>query len=477
MHDVDFSHSQAVLLGAAHYTNGLPDMPAAQQSLHAVRSTLIGPRCGWPSSRVTVFEDPADHRTPHITWLLSEATDAVVFYYAGHGVFLEGGRLGLALADKVLRFDDLRPALRARAVLVILDCCFSDVGEFADITELADQVERATRSDDAVTLAFSLASREAVYDDRADGLTYFTKAVVETVHHGLPGIGATLSVADIHRAAADQLAGLDLAAGALRPDPVQLDGKPAGQLAFASNAPSPLPEHREGPKPPVARRDELLAIFETHAPQRVSVTANLLLAVAAGVFGWDACALAVSRSWEWALMGIMLFGMTLGEIHVPWWGRAALTDEGLVLHRGPGLAARVRAPWSGIAAVLWRDVAVERVVIGRLPQGRTRVTLHMSPETAAKVWESVPFKGYAHYRYGFGQARYRDMGVSWPLGDVDTPVEDVATAFRASLPEDAAIVAVPDDVPAPAYPRPRVWAAVISILFFGGVATLLALLG
>ena len=125
----------------------------------------------------------------------------------------------------------------------------------------------------------------------------------------------------------------------------------------------------------------------------------------------------------------------------------------------------------------WQDVRVERVVIGPLPHGRTRVTLHVSPETAARVWESVPFKGFAKYRNGVGQSMHLDLGVAWPLGDVDTPAEDVAAAFRASLPDDVAIVVVPGDVPAPAYPRPRVWAAAVYLLFMGAIATLLAMLG
>lgn len=146
MDAIDFSRSQAIVVGTANYTQGLPGMPAAGRSMHAMRSTLVGPRCGWPGSRVALFEDRAEAErvTLQIAALMRDVSDVLLFYYVGHGLLLDDGQLGLALTDTSraadvraatsLRFDALCAELtrhcHARATLVILDCCFSDVGEF-----------------------------------------------------------------------------------------------------------------------------------------------------------------------------------------------------------------------------------------------------------------------------------------------------------------------------------------------------------
>ncbi|TCO55645.1 caspase family protein [Actinocrispum wychmicini] len=252
MSTIDFTRSRAILVGTGHYTHGLPGMPAALNSLAAMRALLTGPHCGWPKSRIAVFPDKTTgaRLDQRIAALIHDTTDVLLFYYVGHGQLLDGEHLGMALVDThsaptmryatSLRLNDLREELTrrcsARVKVVILDCCFSGLAtRNTQGIGLADQVRLVTKVEGAYTLTASRASQKAIYEDGPAGLTYFTKIFTDVVHDGIPGTGAQLTLKNIHQEVATRLLHLNLPDGHLRPEPSTLVMDTAEQLAFARN--------------------------------------------------------------------------------------------------------------------------------------------------------------------------------------------------------------------------------------------------
>jgi hypothetical protein len=465
---------RAVVLGCARYA-ALPDIPAAHHSVQALRSALIGPGSGWPLSRVAVLEDPAGSAKVArlVEGLLRDAADTLVFYYAGHARLSDDGDLRLAVADSDgdestwLRASDvLGPvgAHGARDKLVVVDACFADVPPgVSDIDDLADRVERAIRVRGARTLVFCLASREAVYDDRAGGLTYLAHALVEAAPGGI-------EVAEVSR----RVAGLALDAGRLRPerDPADVpaeasDRTPAEPPGAAVVHPVVTLSGPEPEAPAPADEDAAEPVrFRVSAPRPVrafELVASVVVAALSLALGWTLAGGGVSA----VLTALVAWATLRDEVHVAWW-REVQVGDALVLHRRRLLRAFRREEAKGLA-VDWARAGIERVVVGRA-RGLTRVTLHVSPEAGARVWNDTPFAGFGGYRYGVLSGGER--GIAWPLGDVDAPVEDVASAFRAAVPAGVPVEVVLNAEPR--YHRARRWVLLTYLVVFGGVLAGLA---
>ncbi|MBW4718156.1 hypothetical protein [Saccharothrix obliqua] len=433
----------AVLMGGYRGT-ALPDVVAARHSVQALRGVLTGR----PGTRVEV---PAagPRSAGAIAALLGEPADRLLLYYAGHARLTDDGDVLLGLPDSDpddvstwLRFADVRASVRAHGApgkVVVLDCCFTDGADNADsVDDLADRVERATRVDGARTLVFCLASREAVYDDRANGLTYLGHALVRALSRG----------ADV-TAAADDPGLRGVHAGRLRPTPAV--------EPVATAEPNPAVEGET-----VAARDVEPVRFRVSVPRSVVVYDRVALVAVAAMTVWIGSVLGVDV-WAFAMMTLVAARMMESEVHVPWWRWVRVGDE-LTLHRGRGVAAFVKRGLKKELSLDWRHAGVERVVVGRVGS-RSRVNLHVSPDAAARLWNVVPFTGFGGYRYGLFAHGAR--GLAWPLGDVHAPAEEVAEAFRAAVPAgvDVAVVLNAE----PPYRRARRWVLVFYLLFFGSL--------
>lgn len=272
---IDFSASRAILVGTADHAggSGLTAMPAALNSLDAMRALLTGPNCGWPVARVTEFRDRAtgDGVDREVATLIGEATDVVLFYYVGHGQLLRGGDdLGMALTDTStqvelrratsLRLNDLREDLRysgARVKLVILDCCFSGIAtkNIQGPGNLADQIDRAARVTGTFTLTASRANQAAIHEDGNGGLTYFTKVLTDVVGDGIAGAPAELTLADIHHELDERFRYLPIKNGLDRPEPTRLFQDSADRFVFARNA-APAHTHRAVAERPAPKTPE-----------------------------------------------------------------------------------------------------------------------------------------------------------------------------------------------------------------------------
>jgi hypothetical protein len=446
--------SRAILVGCARYA-ALPDLPAADRGVQALRSALIGPGSGWPTSRVAVVSDPAGavKAARLVEGLLRDDADALVFYYVGHARLSDDGDVRLAVADSDA--DDESTWLRARDVLgavdahdartklVVLDLCFAEIPpDVSDVDELADRVERATGG----ALVFCLASREGVYDDRAGGLTYLAHALVRSARDRLDPAEA-----------AREVTRLAPPAGRLRPLPA------GGPGTRPRNEDEPAASSRPDPgEDPVT--------FRVSIPRSVRVVEVVGRAAVVGIGPWFG--LTLGGNGITTVMFTLIAWAVLGaEVHVAWWRRVEVGRDALVLRRGPDLAARLGFG-SKPLPVNWGRAGFERVVVGRV-RGLTRVTLHVSPEAAGRVWNDVPFTGFGGYRYGI--ASDRERGFAWPLGDVHAPVDEVASAFRAAVPAGVAVDVVLSVEPR--YHRARRWVLVTYLLVFGGVLAGLAFAG
>ncbi|MES4909183.1 MULTISPECIES: caspase family protein [unclassified Streptomyces] len=134
--------SRVVLLGTAEYQSAeLTSLPAVRGNLAGLRAALTDPDRGLLlPSHCRVLGDGEPVATPAVGAALAtaaqEATDLLLVYYAGHGLLDEDGRLYLSLTDTdpdnvgfsaipvelILR---LVGRARAKARVLILDCCFS----------------------------------------------------------------------------------------------------------------------------------------------------------------------------------------------------------------------------------------------------------------------------------------------------------------------------------------------------------------
>lgn len=138
----DPARSRAVLIGASHFTAArpdLPDIPAVQANLMALRQVLTSPdtRILRPEfCRVLIDPTSADEVGTALSEAAATTTDLLLVYYAGHGLVDDRGRLHLALAHTyphrarwtALPLDLLREEIANSAAttrVLVLDCCFS----------------------------------------------------------------------------------------------------------------------------------------------------------------------------------------------------------------------------------------------------------------------------------------------------------------------------------------------------------------
>jgi hypothetical protein len=134
--------SRAVLIGASTFRSpDLTAIPAVSNNLQALRDNLTDPEHGLLSSEHCLVEGiDASASLPSVGAALSrasrEATDLLLVYYAGHGLLDDDGSLYLGLEDTeprnvgysgvpIARIKRDLGEARARARVLILDCCFS----------------------------------------------------------------------------------------------------------------------------------------------------------------------------------------------------------------------------------------------------------------------------------------------------------------------------------------------------------------
>jgi TPR repeat protein len=115
-----------------------PDIPAAGNNVRDLARSLTAPGAAFDEEHCAVLSDPGQSTEvgKAVAAAARDAEDVLLVYYTGHGVVDRRGRLYLALPDtdheepewSSVAFTTLRDELmesRARARILILDCCFS----------------------------------------------------------------------------------------------------------------------------------------------------------------------------------------------------------------------------------------------------------------------------------------------------------------------------------------------------------------
>lgn len=190
--------SRAVLVGVSDYTS-LERLPAVANNVATLRRVITDPDLwGLPDDHCVTLLNPTsvDEVLDAVHSAASAASDALVFYFAGHGLLDDRSELYLALPGsnedrlyRALRYDDVRRevVVTARACfgkVVLLDCCYSGralQGGMSGSVELADHA----RVDGSYVMTASAETSVALAPP-GDEYTAFTGALVNKLLHGVP---------------------------------------------------------------------------------------------------------------------------------------------------------------------------------------------------------------------------------------------------------------------------------------------------
>ncbi|MFE3206111.1 caspase domain-containing protein [Embleya sp. NPDC059237] len=249
---IDRSGSRAVLIGVPRYRDpDFPDVPAAGNSLRAMRRMLVDEELGgWPDGQVFVLP-PIDCRRVMSSLRLhaQNTTGVLLLYFVGHGTVTPNGDLVLAVSDTLadqpdvtgLEYSKVRSVLRdspARVTAVVLDCCYSgrvidvlagEQGHLADITDVRG----------AYTLT---AADRAAHAGQANTRTPFTGELLDLIGTGIAGGPPVLTFAELYPHLRHRLIARNL------PQPNQRGTDTADKCPVAKNTaaepPTPAPRPR-----------------------------------------------------------------------------------------------------------------------------------------------------------------------------------------------------------------------------------------
>jgi hypothetical protein len=256
--------SLAILIGVSEYTaTGFPSIPAARNSLDAIRRVLTDPLlCAWPG-RVTTILDPASRDALSLTLaeLAERTTGDLLLYYVGHGTLSPRGDLCLTVtttrpdrpAITGVPWVDVADALRtspARTRIAILDCCFAGQAiEALATTQTHDTVADIVHVEGVYTLTATTRNRTAhvpPVEQQTHARTSFTGELVDLITAGIPHGPETLTLGAIYPVLRHRLAAKAL------PLPNQRGTDLADRFVLTRNAwrpPTPPPVDARRPDP------------------------------------------------------------------------------------------------------------------------------------------------------------------------------------------------------------------------------------
>lgn len=199
----------ALLIGVSDYELGLNPLPSSVKDVDALQRVLAHPELGgFAETDITVLKNPQRQEMEEAIYQLfsnRKKDDLLLFYFSGHGIKDENGRL--YLATRVTRKDGngrlIKPSSVASAYLhesinesrsqhqvIILDCCYS--GAIAQgmmvkddgTVNLKDYLGGKGRAilTSSTSTEYSFGSEIAGHDN--DGLSIYTRYLVEGIEKG-----------------------------------------------------------------------------------------------------------------------------------------------------------------------------------------------------------------------------------------------------------------------------------------------------
>jgi hypothetical protein len=419
--------SRAVLIGASTFqSSDLPDLPAVAHNLNALQQVLTDAHYGViDQCRDLVNDQVADAKVgAAIADAAREATDLLLVYYAGHGVLDDDGRLHLARPDTSLdhigwtslSVDLLKRDLvraRARARVLVLDCCFSGRA----VTAMTDP-RSLVAGQLALSGTYTLTSTTATAPSHAPPgkrYTSFTNALLGALAQPDP-----LTLDEIYRRISAELDALGL------PRPQHNATDDAATLALTRGpvlayVTPPPPPHTPAP-PPVTQH-----VFTTVRPPSFMWSRVATMPVVAGVAAGFRLA---DTSWDpsvlpWTILAWALFTsiMLLAVLRVSKRkGKLEVHQHCLSVHWPQGRPTHV--VWQQIHQI--RVVPVDRP---RLSTPRCIVQIELDPTN------HVPLGGGLFIRRGqFTRVPNRERP-TYRFGEVDTSSDRLAAALQQHLPQ------------------------------------------
>lgn len=193
--------SHAVLVGVSAYPNmgDEAQLPAVTGNLTGLSAALCDPEIwGLPLERCTVVAEPQDSETviQALRSAAAEATDTLLFYYAGHGMIdaLQPDELYLGLSGSyepfgthaALRYGNVRSefirALRPRNRIVMIDSCWSGL---ATLGRMGDEPMAAMTAIVKTGVLTASARDKAALSPKGESHTAFTGTLLNILEDGI----------------------------------------------------------------------------------------------------------------------------------------------------------------------------------------------------------------------------------------------------------------------------------------------------
>lgn len=252
----DPQKSSCVLIGVSDYAR-LPRLRAVEQNISQLEDALTDPTIwGIPADRVhTVgYPQPAAAIREAISAAAGEASDTLLVYYAGHGLYDKADKLLLALPEATgknksgtIPWNELAELIRhanSSRRIVWLDCCYA--GLALPDKEPPPDLLGVAEIEGTYMLVAAQKHEEASAPD-GDKCTAFTGELLNVLRNGIasgPPAKEFLSLNDIYQEAREALERKKHRSQPDRDDPGHIGHRPH----FYNNAPAKKPPPTPGSK-------------------------------------------------------------------------------------------------------------------------------------------------------------------------------------------------------------------------------------
>ncbi|MFE6828510.1 caspase domain-containing protein [Streptomyces sp. NPDC057690] len=202
----DLARSRAVIVEVDSYDT-LPDLPSVGNNVDRLAKVLGDPDL-WGLRRpdqCTVLMNPPSPDTvlDAVHDAAAEAEDALVVYFAGHGLVSPSGELYLALPNahaqrlyRAVPYEDLRLQLvdtcTATSKVVILDCCYSGRALVGHMGTALDMANHAMV--EGTYLMTASAETKLAWAPEGETYTAFTGELLKALEFGIPGASDPLEM-------------------------------------------------------------------------------------------------------------------------------------------------------------------------------------------------------------------------------------------------------------------------------------------
>ncbi|MBD2597142.1 caspase family protein [Nostoc spongiaeforme FACHB-130] len=227
----------ALLIGVSEYQPGLNALPGAVQDVKAMQRVLQHSEMGdFADADMTVLENPPRQlmeRAIENLFSNRQKDDLVLFYFSGHGIKDDSGKLYLATSEtskhqsgELIQTTATAASLihgmmeksRSRRQVIILDCCFS--GAFAEGMKAKDDnsvdIKNQLGGEGRAVLTSSTSTQYS-FEQPGSDLSVYTRYIVEGIEKGAADTDndGMISVDELHEYARKKV---QEAAPAMKPE-------------------------------------------------------------------------------------------------------------------------------------------------------------------------------------------------------------------------------------------------------------------